>query len=93
MPLSRWLALIGLVVAIGCLRIAQRTHLVLQGYALGALERRAHTQQAQLQWLSARVEGLGGPGQLMRESAQRPLVRVAALEPAPAGAHDPTGIR
>lgn len=91
MRLSRWLMLIGLIAALGCLRVAQRTQVFLQGYALGSLEGRLHTQEVALEWLTARVEGLRAPMRLVDQPTTQPLVRVAALEPEPSGAPQPMG--
>ena len=86
MRLSRWMILIALFVSLGCLQVAQRTAMVLKGYAVGERMQRVHAQENEIAWLDARVTGLGSPSRLARaqEDRQLKLVAWSRLSPGPA---------
>ena len=77
MRLTHWLMGIGVVVAIGCLQVAQRNALFLQGYAIGSRVSRLHTEQTDVAWLHARVTQLSSPTNLARAAQERQLKLVA----------------
>ena len=85
MRLSRWLALIALVVGFGGLQVAQRNALFLQGYALGDRMSRMHAQETEVAWLRARVTGLASPMHLAQVAQDRQLKLVAWSTLAPIG--------
>ena len=77
MPLSRWMGLIGIVVALGCLKVTQRNALFLQGYAVGERLAQMHKQETDVSWLHAQVTGLESPGRLARAAQDQQLKLVA----------------
>lgn len=77
MKLAHWLILIGLLVGIGCLQVAQRNALFFKGYAVGERMSRLHTQETEVAWLSAEVEGLTSPTHLAQVAQERRLKLVA----------------
>ena len=77
MRLSRWLALIGVVVGVGCLQVSQRNALFMKGYAVGERARAVETQQTQVSWLRTRVVGLASPQRLGRVAQDQRLKLVA----------------
>lgn len=77
MRLSRWMTLIGAVVALGCLKVSQRNAIFLRGYAVGERLGRVHTQETDVSWLNAQVIGLASPGRLARVAQERRLKLVA----------------
>ena len=77
MPLSRWMGLIGIVVAFGCLKVSQHNALYVKGYAVGERLTQVHQQETDLSWLHARVTGLESPGRLARAAQDRQLKLVA----------------
>ena len=77
MRLSHWFALIGLLVAVGCLQVAQHNALFLSGYAVGGRLARVHAQQNDVSWLSAQVVGLASPTHLANVAEDRGLKLVA----------------
>ncbi len=85
MTLTRWLTLIGIVVGLGCLQVAQRNAVVLKGYAVG--ERLHRIQQTETEVLLAkeRVIGLASPAALAQaaEDRQMKFVAWATLPSAP----------
>ena len=64
MRLSRWLGLVGILVVIGCLQVAQRTAITLQGYRVGAQLSELQTQGADIAWRNAQVASLLAPAHL-----------------------------
>ena len=86
MRLSRWMMLIAFLVGFGCLQVAQRTAMVLKGYAVGERMRRVHAQENEVAWLNVRVTGLGSPSRLAQaqEDRQLRLVAWSRLSPGPA---------
>ena len=84
MRLSRWMAVIGVMVMIGCLQVAQRNALLLKGYAVGERMHQVHTQESDVAWLSAEVTGLASPSHLASVAAERRLKLVAWLRFPPA---------
>jgi len=64
MMLSRGLMIVGIVAALGMLRVAQQTSIMLQAYALGRETARAHELENQHLWLRAEVMGLESPARL-----------------------------
>ena len=77
MRLSRWFALIGLLVGVGCLQVAQRNAIFLSGYAVGERMASVHTQQNDVSWLNAQVVGLASPTHLAEVAQDRGLKLVA----------------
>ena len=85
MRLSRWLILIGIMVGLGCLQVAQHNALLLKGYVVGGQIRDVHRQEADLSWLNGQVVNLSSPAHLARVAQARRLNFVAwsTLSPAP----------
>ena len=77
MLLSRWMLLIGVVVGLGCLQVAQRNAIFLKGYAVGDRIDQVHTQETEVSWLGARVVGLESPTRLSQLAQERHLKLVA----------------
>ena len=77
MRLTHWMMLIGLVVGIGCLQVAQRNAIVLKGYAVGERLSRIHRQEADVSWLNMQVVGLISPAHLSQVAKARRLNFVA----------------
>ena len=77
MGVSRWFALIAIVVGLGCLQVAQRNAILLKGYAVGARIGDLHAQETDLSWLNAHVVGLNSPAHLARVAQERRLTFVA----------------
>jgi hypothetical protein len=85
MRLSRWGVLLGCVVGLGCLQVAQRTAIVMKGYALGERVHGVHTQQTDMLLKTVEVTGLSSPRHLsgvVRERRMN-LVAWAALREEP----------
>jgi len=87
MNLRRWMTLVGAVVVLGLLQVAQRNAIVLQGYGLGERVAHTHKQQTDVGWLQTRVAGLSSPGALAgaQESRRLKLVARSTLHPSAAG--------
>ena len=85
MRLSRWLVIIGIMVGVGCLRVAQRNAVLVKSYAVGDRMTRLHEQQNDVAWLQAQVTELSSPTQLARAAEARRLKLVAwsRLPPTP----------
>ena len=85
MRLSRWMMLIGALVGLGCLQVAQRTAIVLKSYAVGERLAHLHAQENEVAWLDAHVTGLGSPARLAEVAEERRLKLVAwsRLSPVP----------
>ncbi len=85
MRLAHWVTLIGLLVGLGCLQVAQRNALFLQGYAIGERMGRVHTTENDVAWLNMRVVGLASPTHLSQVAQERRLNLVAwsTLSPVP----------
>ena len=77
MGVSRWFALIAIVVGLGCLQVAQRNAILLKGYAIGTRMGSLHAQETDLSWLNAQVVGLHSPAHLARVAQERRLTFVA----------------
>ncbi len=77
MRLSHWFALIGVLVTVGCLQVAQHNAIFLSGYAVGQRRADLHTQQNELSWLNAQVVGLTSPTHLAEVAQDRGLKLVA----------------
>jgi len=77
MRLSRWLALIAVMVGLGLLRVSQRNAVVLKGYAVGERLHRVHAKETDVTWLSAAVGGLVSPTHLAQVAEDRRLKLVA----------------
>ena len=77
MRLSRWGCGIAVMVALGCLQVAQRTAIVSRGYAVGERMHRVHTQEADLSWLQTQVARLSSPAHLSAVAQERRLQLVA----------------
>lgn len=79
MRLSRWMLLIGILVGVGCLQVAQHNALFLRSYAVGERIRRVQAQENETSWLQAQVIGLSSPTHLAKVGADRQLKLVAWL--------------
>ncbi len=77
MRLSRWLGSVGVLVVIGCLQVAQRTAIFLQGYRVGTQVSQLQTQGADVSWLSAQVAKLSSPAHLADVVQERRMTFVA----------------
>ncbi|MBI4003491.1 MAG: hypothetical protein HY353_00545 [Candidatus Omnitrophica bacterium] len=77
MRLSRWWVLLGGVVGLGCLQVAQRTAIVMKGYALGERVHRVHTQQTEVSLETMDVAGLSSPVHLAQVAKERRMNLVA----------------
>ncbi len=93
MKLSRWLMLIGIVVGIGCLRVAQRNAAFMAGYAVAERTHTIHAQEAQVAWLHTQVMGLESPQHLAQVAQERRLKLVAWSTLPSAGSPAPSGPR
>ena len=88
MRYTRWLLVIAGVTGFGCLQVAQRTAIVLKGYALGERMDRVHTQRTTMSLERVEVEGLSSPAHLAQVARDQRMnfvawspVRIAALGP------------
>ncbi len=84
MQLRWWFLLIGVVVGLGCLRVAQRNAAFLKGYALGDRLERMHVRQTDVSRLRVEVTELSSPVHLARVAEARRLKLVAWSTMAPA---------
>lgn len=90
MRLSRWLALIAVMVGLGLLRVSQRNAVVLKGYAVGERLHRVHAKETDVTWLAAAVDGLASPTHLAQVAEDRRLKLVArSTWPVPSRAEPP----
>jgi len=71
------MALVGLLVGLGCLQVAQRNAIFLKSYAVGERTHHVHTQETQVAWLSTQVTGLASPMRLAEIAEERRLKLVA----------------
>ena len=78
-PLSRWMLLIAIMVGVGCVRVAQQTALVMEGYQVGDLLRQLCAQQGEWLWARAQMVGLQAPARLAHTMEDRQLKLVAWL--------------
>ncbi len=70
MSVYRWLVLIGIVVIVGCLQVAQRTAVFLKGYGLGERSNQIHAQETEVLWLKAQTISLVSPRRLLDEAGR-----------------------
>lgn len=77
MTLRRWFLLEAVLVGLGCLQVAQRNAILLNGYAVGARMERVHAQETSVAWLRNDVAGLASPTHLARVARDRQLAFVA----------------
>lgn len=77
MRLSRWLALIAMLVGIGFLQVSQRNAIVLKAYAVGEGMHQVHAKETDVAWLNAEVAGLVSPAHLAQVARERRLKLVA----------------
>ena len=77
MPLRLWFVLIGVVVGLGCLQVAQHNAVFMKGYAVGERTRHLHAQQTDVSWLNVQVAGLSSPAHLAQVARDRRLNLVA----------------
>lgn len=71
MRLAHWFILIGILVGVGCLKVAQRTAILRGGYAVAQGEARVHAAEGDLRWTQATVVGLSGPARLSQVAQER----------------------
>ena len=64
MSRRRMIALIGIMVAVGGMRVSQQTALRLKGYALGRQQHQVRALEHEILWLKAQVVGLQSPVRL-----------------------------
>lgn len=64
MSRRRMIALIGIMVAVGGMRVSQQTALRLKGYALGRQQHQVRALENESLWLKAQVVGLQSPVRL-----------------------------
>ena len=83
MPLGRWFLLIGLMMGLGMLRVAQQNALVVSGYALGTRAERLHDQDVQMEHLRADVLELTSPVHLADVAREQRMKFVAWTSVAP----------
>ena len=79
MRLTHWMMLIGQLVGLGCLQVAQRNAIILKGYAVGERLTRIHRQEAEVSWLNMQVIGLTSPTHLSKITKERQLNFVARM--------------
>lgn len=77
MRMRHWLILIGLVMGVGWLQVAQRNALVMKGYAVGERLHRLQEQETDISRLDADVASLTSPAALARAANERRLTLVA----------------
>ncbi|MBI4342377.1 MAG: hypothetical protein HY599_03310 [Candidatus Omnitrophica bacterium] len=84
MRVRQWFLLIGFIVALGCLQVAQRTAVVMKGYAVGERMHQLHARQTDVSWLNVQIAGLSSPARLAQVVKDRQLKLVAwsTLSPA-----------
>jgi hypothetical protein len=73
MPLARWVILIGVLVGLGCLQVAQRTAIVVKGYGVGERAKRVHEQEVDVSWRTTQVVSLSSPAHLLDVAEDRRL--------------------
>ena len=71
MRLSRWMMLIGGLVVLGSLQVAQRNAVILKSYAIADRYQSVQTKQTELAWLGARVSGESSPTSLAKVAQER----------------------
>ena len=95
MTFGRWLSLVGLVVAIGMMKVAQETSLALDAYRTGRAYAKLHDAETDARWLETKVVALQSPIALASTMKERHVqlvawsrlttpLAVAAQSPAPA---------
>ncbi len=77
MSFSRWLALIGLLVGIGMLKVAQETSLALDAYRTGRDYTKLHDLETDTRWLETKVIALQSPIALVSTMKERHVQLVA----------------
>ena len=77
MPLRRWFLLIGAVVVLGCLQVAQRTGVVMKGYAVGERMRTLRARETDIAWANLQITELSSPNRLAKVAKDRDLQLVA----------------
>ena len=77
MRLSRWLLVIGIMIGVGCLRVAQRNAVLVKSYAVGERMHRLHEHGNDVAWLQTQVTELSSPTHLARTAEERRLQLVA----------------
>ena len=77
MPLSRWMMLIALVVAMGYLKVSQQNAIFLSGYAVGERTASVHAKTTDVSWLDVQVTEMASPTHLARIARDRGLNLVA----------------
>ena len=86
MRYARWLLVIAGVAGFGCLQVAQRTAILLKGYALGERMERVHSQQTAVSLETMKVEELSSPAHLAQVAQDERMnfvaaIRIAAAQP------------
>jgi len=86
MSLRRWACLIGILTALGFLKVSQQTTMWLRAYALGERVRGVHELENETQWLKAHVTALRSPAQLVKAMGDQGFTLVAWSELSPSSA-------
>jgi len=89
MSVTRWLASLGLMTALGMLVVAQQTAIRLQAYAVGRHDARLQRLRNDAVWTTAQVAGLQSPLRLaavMHHDARAKFVAWSELPAVPRGA-------
>ena len=87
MRVKQWLTLVGLMTAIGLLKVWQATSVTLAAYDVGERTAACRKLENETLWLKARVMHLQSPTQLARTMATRRLELVAWSPIASTSAH------
>ncbi|HEX9779808.1 MAG TPA: hypothetical protein VGB20_01185 [bacterium] len=77
MRTSRLAAAIGVLVAVGCVKVAERAAVIERGYGLGRKMAQADMRASAMAWLESDVVRLHSPVRLAAERAGRKLDLVA----------------
>jgi len=86
MNLRRGLLLIGVMLGVGMVRVAQQTSLTLAAYRLAEAQERCQDLENETTWMRSRVVALESPIHLAREMTERKLELVAWEEWRPVSA-------
>lgn len=89
MSVTRWLAALGLMTALGMLVVAQQTAIRLQAYAVGRHDAQLQRLQNDTLWMTTEVAELQSPMRLataMQQDARTKFVAWSELPAVPRGA-------
>jgi len=77
LTMSRWLIVLAGVVSLGMCQVAQRNAIVFSAYGVGERMVRVHTEETDVTWLRARVDGLASPVHLANVARAQQLKLIA----------------